>query len=36
MLAGKKLTYFTSLLSPDDFLKKDGINLSYFKDEWNW
>ena len=31
MLAGKKLTDFTSLFSPDDFEKND--NISYFKDE---
>ena len=31
MLAGKKLTDFTNLFSPDDF-KKDII-LSYFKNE---
>ena len=36
MLAGKKLTDFTSLFSPSDFEKGDTINLSYFKDEWNW
>ena len=36
MLAGKKLTDFTSLFSPSDFEKSDTINLSYFKDEWNW
>ena len=33
MLAGKKLTDFTSLFSPYDFEKNDGIILSYFKDE---
>ena len=33
MLAGKKLTGFTSLFSPYDFEKNDGIILSYFKDE---
>ena len=33
MLAGKKLTDFTSLLSPHDFEKNDNIILSYFKDE---
>ena len=33
MLAGKKLTAFTSLLSPYDFEKNDGITLSYFKDK---
>ena len=35
MLAGKKLTDFTSLFSPYDFKKNDDIILSYFKDEWN-
>ena len=34
MLAGKKLTDYTSLLSPHDFKKNDYIILSYFKDEW--
>ena len=33
MLAGKKLSDFTSLFSPHDFEKNDGIILSYFKDE---
>ena len=33
MLAGKKLTDFTSLFSPYDFKKNDDIVLSYFKDE---
>ena len=33
MLAGKKLTDFTSLFSPDDFEKNDDIIFSYFKDE---
>ena len=33
MLAGKKLTDFTSLLSPYDLEKNDGITLSYFKDK---
>ena len=32
MLAGKKLTDFTCLLSPYDFKKNDDIILSYFKD----
>ena len=32
MLAGKKLTDFTSFFSPHDFDKNDGIILSYFKD----
>ena len=35
MLAGKKLSYFTSMSSPDDFEKNDNIILSYFKDGWN-
>ena len=33
MLAGKKLTDFTTLFSPYDFDKNDNIILSYFKDE---
>ena len=33
MLAGKKLTDYTSLFSPHDFKKKDDIILSYFNDE---
>ena len=33
MLAGKKLTYFTSMFSPHDFKKNDDTILSYFKDE---
>ena len=33
MLAGKKLTDFTTLFSPYDFKKNDNIILSYFKDE---
>ena len=33
MLAGKKLTDFTSLFSPYDLKKNDNIILSYFKDE---
>ena len=32
MLAGKKLTDFTSLFSTHDFEKNDNIILSYFKD----
>ena len=41
MLAGQKLTDFTSLFSPYDFEKNDDIILSYLKDEWmqfywNW
>ena len=33
MFAGKNLADFASLFSPYDFEKKDGIILSYFKDE---
>ena len=33
MLAGKKLTGFTSLFFPFDFKNNDDIILSYFKDE---
>ena len=33
MLAGKKLTDYTNLFSPHDFLKNDNIILSYFKNE---
>ena len=33
MLAGKKLTDYTNLFSPYNFLKNDGIILSYFKNE---
>ena len=36
MFPGKKLTDFTSLFSPYDFLKNDSIILGYFKYEWNW
>ena len=32
MLAGEKLTDFTSMFSPHDFKKNDDIILSYFKD----
>ena len=32
MLAGKTLTDFKSMFSPDDFKKNDEIILSYFKD----
>ena len=35
ILAGKKLTDFTSMFSPHDFEKNDCIILSYFKDEGN-
>ena len=35
MLAGKKLSDFTSLFSPYDFKKNDNIILRYFKDELN-
>ena len=31
MFAGKSLTHYTSLFSPDDFEKNDDIILSYFK-----
>ena len=33
MLAGKKLTDFTSMFSPYDFEKNDHMILSYFRDE---
>ena len=33
MLAGKKLTEYTNLLSPHDFKKNNNIILSYFKNE---
>ena len=33
MLAGKKLTDFTTLFSPYDFEKNGNIILNYFKDE---
>ena len=33
MLAGKKVTDYTSLFSPHDFKKNDDIILSYFKNE---
>ena len=32
---GASLPDFTSLFSPYDFKKNDGIILSYFKEEWN-
>ena len=32
MLAGKIMTDYTALVSPDDFNKNDEIILSYFKD----
>ena len=35
MLAGKIMTDYTALVSPDDFNKNDEIILSYFKDAWN-
>ena len=35
MLAGKKLTDFTSFFAPYDIEKNDHIILSYFKDESN-
>ena len=34
MLAGKKLTDYTTLFSPYDFKKNDDIIFSYFKNEW--
>ena len=34
MLAGKKLTDFTNMLSPYGFKKNDDIILTYLKDEW--
>ena len=34
MLAGKKLTDYTNLLSPHYFKKNDHIILSYLKNEW--
>ena len=33
MLAGKRLTDFTSMFSPYDFEKSDSTTLNYFKDE---
>ena len=36
MLAGKKMTDFTNLISSCDFKKNDDIILSYFKDGRNW
>ena len=33
MLAGKTLTEYTNLFSPNNFKKNDDIILSYFKDE---
>ena len=36
MLARKKLTDFTNLISPYDLKKNDDIILSDFKDKWNW
>ena len=33
VLAGKKLTDFSTLFSPYDFEKNNSIILSYFKDE---
>ena len=33
MLAGKKLTDYTSSCFPHDFKKNDSVILSYFKDE---
>ena len=34
MLAGQKLTDYTSLFSPYDFKKNDDMILVYFKNEW--
>ena len=34
ILAGKKLTDYTSLFSPDDFKKNDDMIFSYFKNKW--
>ena len=34
MLAGKKMSDYTSLFSPYDFKKNDNIILRYFKDGW--
>ena len=34
MLAGKKVTDYTSLFSPHDFKENDNIILSYLKNEW--
>ena len=34
LLAGKKLTDYTSLFSPHDFKKNDDMVLSYFKNKW--
>ena len=36
ILSGETLVDFTSLFSPHDFEKNDGVILSYFEDEWNW
>ena len=39
MLAGKKLTDFTKMFSPNDVEKNDNMILTYFKDELyqrNW
>ena len=33
MLAGKKLTDYTNLLSPNEFKKDNSVILSYFKNE---
>ena len=33
MIAGKKLTHFTSLFSPHDFEKTNSIILGYFKND---
>ena len=41
MLAGRKVTDFTTMFTPYDFEKNDDIILGYFKDKWmqfhwNW
>ena len=33
MLAGKKLTDYTNLFSPNDFKKNDNIIFTYFKNK---
>ena len=35
VLAGKKLTDYTNLLSPHDFKKNDNIILNHFKYGWH-
>ena len=36
LLAGKKLSDFTTLFFPYDFDKNDKIIIGHFKDGWNW